>query len=328
MLMKILYGARIARPDLLRAVQGLARYITKWTTKQDAELHRLVCYIKTTRDWRLAGWVGDDVKGLAPHLFSDADFAGCPDTMRATSGVHSVMRGEHSSFPIVAASKRQGCVSHSTTEAELVAADTAFRTAGLPLLGLWESYVGNVVTLHFHEDNKAMLDIVRTGRNPTLRYVSRTQGVSIKWLHEVYQKENIVSNYTSTSLMAADVFTKVFTDAVKWCARCEQIGVAPIARLFASNVLEVHHMFSQVVLTCPGIVTHGPGQLMPLGCEKWASKPGWHAEDECVYSVAKEPKVCRVIDGGVAAEFPLRTSWVLRHGQWRKFEENVPWQGL
>ena len=153
--MKVLYGARMARPDLLRAVQGLARRVTKWTTNDDAALHRLICYIHTTADWLLVGWVGDSIDGLAPHLFSDADFAGCGETLLSTPGVHSVMRGEHSSFPIMSGSKKQGCVSHSTTEAEIVAADVAFRTAGLPAISLWESYMGKK-TAFFHEDNKAM----------------------------------------------------------------------------------------------------------------------------------------------------------------------------
>jgi hypothetical protein len=39
-LMKCLYAARMCRFDLLRAVQGLARYMTKWTTRQDQELHQ------------------------------------------------------------------------------------------------------------------------------------------------------------------------------------------------------------------------------------------------------------------------------------------------
>ena len=34
-LMKCLYAARMCRFDLLRAVQGLARYMTKWTRRQD-----------------------------------------------------------------------------------------------------------------------------------------------------------------------------------------------------------------------------------------------------------------------------------------------------
>ena len=38
-LMKILYGARMARLDLLRAVSHLACYFTKWSTKCDQRLH-------------------------------------------------------------------------------------------------------------------------------------------------------------------------------------------------------------------------------------------------------------------------------------------------
>ena len=44
-LMKILYGARPARFDLLRPIAALAYKITKWDTVCDRMLHGLVCYI-------------------------------------------------------------------------------------------------------------------------------------------------------------------------------------------------------------------------------------------------------------------------------------------
>ena len=44
MLMKILYGARIARFDLLKQVNRLARNITRRTTDDDKKLHHLMCY--------------------------------------------------------------------------------------------------------------------------------------------------------------------------------------------------------------------------------------------------------------------------------------------
>jgi hypothetical protein len=47
-LMKILYGARMARYDLLRAVCHLASCVTKWNRQCDVDMHRLVCYIRTT----------------------------------------------------------------------------------------------------------------------------------------------------------------------------------------------------------------------------------------------------------------------------------------
>ncbi len=50
-IMKVMYGARMARFDLLPPVQVLARYMTRWTRKQDEELHRLMCYIHSTDHW-------------------------------------------------------------------------------------------------------------------------------------------------------------------------------------------------------------------------------------------------------------------------------------
>ena len=54
-LMKIMYAARMARFDLLRPVQQMARFMTKWTRQQDMELHRLVCYIHSTNELENGG---------------------------------------------------------------------------------------------------------------------------------------------------------------------------------------------------------------------------------------------------------------------------------
>ena len=122
-LMKILYAARLCRFDLLRAVCHLATFVTKWTSECDRKLHRLVCYINSSKHLRMIGWVGDELSALQPHLFADADFAGCTSTQRSTSGYHFAIRGPNTCFPITGVSKRQTCVSHSTPEAELVSAD-------------------------------------------------------------------------------------------------------------------------------------------------------------------------------------------------------------
>ena len=138
-LMKVLYGARCARLDLLRAVSHLACYFTKWTSKCDARLHRLICYINSTLHYRMVGWVGDKLEAMQPHLFADADLAGCVDTQRSTSGYFLVLRGPNSCFPIAGISKRQTCVSHSTPESEMVSMSLALRHCGLPCLDLWHA---------------------------------------------------------------------------------------------------------------------------------------------------------------------------------------------
>ena len=60
-LMKILFAARMARYDLLRAVQGLAARVTKWSPDCDKALHRLICYIHSTLDYKLKAFVGDRI---------------------------------------------------------------------------------------------------------------------------------------------------------------------------------------------------------------------------------------------------------------------------
>ena len=89
-LMKLLYAARIARFNLLRSksITMLARNVNKWTTKDDAKLHHLMCYVSSTLDKRMIGWVGDSLANLSIGIFADADFAGCGDTLRSTSGSH------------------------------------------------------------------------------------------------------------------------------------------------------------------------------------------------------------------------------------------------
>ena len=73
----------------------------------------------------------------------------------------------------------KGCVSHSTPEAEIVAADTALRTLGIPALSLWKVLANVFPQLLFHDDNQGMIGVVRSGRNPTMRHLERTHGISI-----------------------------------------------------------------------------------------------------------------------------------------------------
>ena len=120
------------------------------------------------------GWAGDKLGAVQPHLFADADFAGCVETQRSTSGLHFCIRGPKTEFPIAGNSKRQGCVSHSTPEAEIVATAYSLRMVGIPALDLWHTLLPHRPKVVVHEDNQAMLRVIETGRNPTMRYLHRT----------------------------------------------------------------------------------------------------------------------------------------------------------
>ena len=219
-LMKVLYGARMARFDLLKAVCSLACCVTKWDLGCDRKLHRLMCYIHSTHSLRMTGWIGDPLDKLSLHLFADADFAGCASTARSTSGVFLCLKGPDSFMGLTGMSKRQTCVSHSTPESEIVAADCALRLVGLPALQLWDALLPRKAHITFHEDNQAMIRVCETGRNPTMRHLGRTHRVDVAWLHERFQEPTLTLVYEKTDAQAADIFTKAFSNPETWHHVC------------------------------------------------------------------------------------------------------------
>ena len=140
-LMKVLFAARMARFDLLRAVQGLAARVTKWSAECDKALHRLICYINSTLDHKQRAFIGDKVSECRLWLFADADHAGEYDN-RSTSGCLLVLVGPNTYFPLTAFSKKQTAVAMSSTESEVVSANVSLRAVGLPSSGLW-AYLQN-----------------------------------------------------------------------------------------------------------------------------------------------------------------------------------------
>jgi len=84
--MRVLYAARMARFDLLRAVNGLSCFVSYLDFDCDKRLCRLAAYIKYFLKHRQVGWVGISLSEVQPHTYADADFSGCPRTLRSTSG--------------------------------------------------------------------------------------------------------------------------------------------------------------------------------------------------------------------------------------------------
>ncbi len=68
-LMKVLYAARLARFDLLRATCALAREVTKCNSLCDKKLHRLISYINSTLEVRMYSWCGHNPADLTCDLF-------------------------------------------------------------------------------------------------------------------------------------------------------------------------------------------------------------------------------------------------------------------
>ena len=85
-------------------VQLLASRVTKWTVTCDLALHRLICYINTTVNLVLCGYVGDARNALGLNLFADADWAGDRIDYKSTSGPIIFLEGPATRFPLSAKS--------------------------------------------------------------------------------------------------------------------------------------------------------------------------------------------------------------------------------
>ena len=87
-----------------------------------------------------------------------------------------------------------------------------------------------------------MIRICETGKNPTMRYLHRTHGVSVEWLHETFKSKKYLDLvYETTDRMCADIYTKAFTDNAKRGAVCQLINVvepSSFSRLVKSKEIE------------------------------------------------------------------------------------------
>ena len=135
--LKALYFARICRRDLLFAVNLLAREVTRRNCACDKRLEQLISYMHHTREFVQFNMVGDSAKDCVIGIFCDPSFAGDFANFRSTSGVFACLLGPRTFVPLSFQCKKQTCVSHSSTEAELVSLDVGISVEAIPLLGLW-----------------------------------------------------------------------------------------------------------------------------------------------------------------------------------------------
>ena len=66
------------------------------------------------------------------------------------------------------------------------------------------------------EDNQATIRILASGKSPAFRHADKTQRINLGWLSEQFRRKHCDLAYISTSLQAADILTRPFTNADKW----------------------------------------------------------------------------------------------------------------
>ncbi|GJY09401.1 retrovirus-related pol polyprotein from transposon TNT 1-94 [Tanacetum coccineum] len=102
-----------SRPDIVHATCLCARYQAKPTEKHLKEVKRIFHYLRGTVNTGL--WYTKD-SGFELTVFSYADYAGCKDTFKSTSGGAQFLGEKLVSW----SSKKQDCTALSTAEVEYV----------------------------------------------------------------------------------------------------------------------------------------------------------------------------------------------------------------
>ena len=222
-LMKLLWLARLARPDLMKGICDLTRRVTCWSRADDKRLYRLVCYLWSTKTHKLFGQIADPVENLRLVLYTDADHASGIDFVQSTSGGYLCIEGPSSFWPLSWMSKKQTSTSRSTTEAEIVSLAAGLFDA-LPTLDFADKLLGKDLQLECRQDNSAVISIVHLGYSPKLRHVTKTHRINLASLYEVFDNGTAKLVYVKTTQQRADPMTKPIASS-KWGVALEQLNV-------------------------------------------------------------------------------------------------------
>ena len=224
-IMKQLWLARLARPDLVKAINLLACKVQNWTRNDDKRLYRLTCYLNSTKDLKLNARVGDPPSDLCLRLYVDADFAGDIEDAKSTSGMFLILHGPNTFFPIAWNSTKQTATSRSTTESEVVSLANGLFSEALPMLNFWDLALGRPCHLEIKEDNQATILVVKKGYSKKLRHLSRTHRVNLSSLKEQVSSPHVSLDYVVTKEQAADIFTKALPPQ-NWGPALAMLGLA------------------------------------------------------------------------------------------------------
>ena len=193
------YIAVVTRPDISFATAMLARYMSNPTNYLMKCAKRVLRYLAgtTSHGLVLSGTEGKDLKVIG---YADADYAGCCDTRKATSGMALFVNGSLVKWR----TKRQPITATSTTEAELIALTAcALDTEWLRLI--LEDMKVSAKLVELKCDNQSA-ELV--ARNPIASDRTRHIEIRHRKVQELVEQKRMTVSWISTKDQVADVFTK------------------------------------------------------------------------------------------------------------------------
>ena len=196
-LMKLMFLSR-TRPDIKLTLVYLTTRMQNPTTADELKLLRVAKYLNGTKDLGL--YIKPNTLSL--YCSADASFASHPD-MKGHSGV-AISLGDRNA-PFHTSSKKQRLVSKSSTEAEIIALESA--TSEL----LWSKCVLEELgypqrTIPIEQDNKSAMVIMRRG--PGKMGKSKSIQVKYYWITQKIEDGTIRLEYIPSKMILTDGLTK------------------------------------------------------------------------------------------------------------------------
>jgi len=198
----LLYLSNSTRPDIVHAVNKLARFMAAPTEQHWLAAKGVLRYLAGTPNLGIT--YGGNHKAY-PTGYCDADYAGCADTRRSTTGFTFLCFGGAVSWN----SRLQPTVAMSTAESEYMAASAAVKEA-LWLLSLFTSFGYKPSPVRIKCDNQACLSLVE---HPISSNRSKHIDVHYHFARERNMRGEVQFEFCPTADMVADCFTKALPPA-------------------------------------------------------------------------------------------------------------------
>ena len=194
----VMWGQLATRPDLSFSVSLLARFQANPGVNHWNALLHVIGYIKNTLDYGLT--YSRDAE-ISPSAFVDADYGGCKDTRRSTSGYVFTMAGGAVSW----SSKRQTTVALSTVEAEYVAMSRCAQQMVWMHSWLNEVQIEFVVPGLIKGDNRGAIALTKNTKDH-----GKVKHIDIRhhYIRDLLQSGAISIEQVPSADNLADLFTK------------------------------------------------------------------------------------------------------------------------
>lgn len=209
----------LTRPDIAFAVNKVCQFLATPTTIHWAAVKRILRYLKGTMSYGLRF----TPSSFQLQAFTDADWAGCPDDRRSTTGI-AIYLGDSL---IHWSAKKQTTVSRSSTEAELRALATATTDLIWIRRLLTELCIPNLRAPILWCDN---IGAMYLAANPLFKARTKHIEVDFQFVRQLVLKKDLLVRYIATKDQLADAFTKGLLPA-RLAALRDKLNVVPAVQL-------------------------------------------------------------------------------------------------